>query len=167
MPSLQPEIDVESQVQWAIRALNGRGTTLLASGVPMDKILPRRIARDSQPVAGTMTTHYETLGIPREASAGWVKRSYRSLVKIYHPDRYPSESAEKAAAEKKIREINEAYSVLSKPTRRASYDARLGSQAIFCTEMKPERCSKCGKPTGYWDTLKRTVLCHRCAGTIL
>ena len=37
-----------------------------------------------------MTTHYEILGIPREASAELVKRSYRRLVKIHHPDRFPS-----------------------------------------------------------------------------
>ena len=113
-----------------------------------------------------MTTHYETLGIPRDASAGRVKRSYRSLVKIYHPDRFPSESAEKAAAEKRIRDINIAYSVLSKPASRASYDARVVSQAIFCTETKPEHCSKCGKPTGYWETPKKVAVCHRCTGTI-
>jgi len=48
-----------------------------------------------------MTTHYETLGLPREASAERVKRSYRSLVKIYHPDKFSSGSAEQAEAEKR------------------------------------------------------------------
>jgi molecular chaperone DnaJ len=114
-----------------------------------------------------MTSHYETLGIPREASAGRVKRSYRSLVKIYHPDRFPSDSAEKAEAEKRIRDINEAYSVLSKPASRMSYDAKLGRRTLFYSEAQPEHCARCGKPTGYWDTLKRVAVCPRCTGTIL
>jgi|KBSMisStandDraft_5_1062788.scaffolds.fasta_scaffold18277_3 curved DNA-binding protein CbpA len=87
-----------------------------------------------------MRTHYETLGIPREASSGWVKRSYRCLVKIYHPDRFPSDSAEKAEAEKRIRDIDEAYSVLSKPPIRACYDATLRSHANLRWEAEPEHC---------------------------
>jgi curved DNA-binding protein CbpA len=62
-----------------------------------------------------MARHYELLGIPRIASAERVKRSYRNLVKIYHPDRFPSGSKAHAEAEKRIREINIAYGVLSKP----------------------------------------------------
>ena len=38
-----------------------------------------------------MTTDYETLGIPQEASPERVKRAYRRLAKIYHPDLCPGE----------------------------------------------------------------------------
>jgi hypothetical protein len=106
-------------------------------------------------------------GLGGSNPARLLDRSYRSLVKMYHPGRFPSDSAEKAEAERQIRNINEAYSVLSKPARRASYDTRLHSHAICCTETKPEHCSKCGKPTGYWGTVKRAAVCHRCTGTIL
>ena len=102
-----------------------------------------------------MTTHYETLGIPREASTERVKRSYRSLVKIYHPDKFPSGSAEQAEAEKRIRDINGAYSVLSKPANRAKYDAKLSKRLLLYWGAEPEHCARCGKPTGYWDTIKR------------
>ena len=77
-----------------------------------------------------MATHYELLGIPRVASAERVKRSYRNLVKIYHPDRFPSGSKAHAEAEKRIREINIAYGVLSKPQSRANYDATLQEQTF-------------------------------------
>ena len=93
-----------------------------------------------------MTTHYETLGIPREASAERVKRSYRSLVKIYHPDKFPSGSAEQAEAEKRIRDLNEAYSVLSKPANRAKYDAKLSKRPLLYWGAEPEHCARCGKP---------------------
>jgi DnaJ-domain-containing protein 1 len=163
---------MEPKVHCVIRgSLDGsRNRKSLACDVPHEAVVDKQsFPKNSEgfPSCKTMTTHYETLGIPREASAGRVKRSYRSLVKIYHPDRFPSDSAEKAAAEKRIRDINIAYSVLSKPGSRVIYDARLGSQAIFCTEVKPEHCSKCGKPTGYWDTLKRAAVCHGCTGIIL
>jgi curved DNA-binding protein CbpA len=65
-----------------------------------------------------MSTHYETLGIPREASAERVKRSYRSLVKIYHPDKFASGSEAEVEAGKRIRDINAAYAVLSNPQAR-------------------------------------------------
>jgi curved DNA-binding protein CbpA len=111
-----------------------------------------------------MSTHYETLGIPREASAERVKRSYRSLVKIYHPDKFANGSEAEAEAGKRIREINAAYAVLSNPRKRASYDAKLDRQAS--RHVEPEHCVRCSKPTGYWRTERRKVaLCYACGGT--
>lgn len=61
--------------------------------------------------------YYETLGVARDAPAGDIKKSFRSLARKYHPDvsREPDASARMAA-------INEAYTVLSDPERRAAYD---------------------------------------------
>lgn len=109
-----------------------------------------------------MTTHYETLGVPRVASAERVRRAYRSLVKIYHPDRFPSGSEAQAEAEKRIRDINVAYGVLSKPLSRAEYDAKLNERALPRPDPEPEHCARCGRPTGYWDTLRRVAVCHTC-----
>ena len=110
-----------------------------------------------------MTTHYEMLGIPRVASAERVKRSYRNLVKIYHPDRFPTGSKAHAEAEKRIREINIAYGVLSKPDRRANYDATITDRPLSRPGAEPEHCTRCGKPTGYWDTLRKGGFCHDCS----
>lgn len=110
----------------------------------------------------TMKTHYETLGISKEASAERIKRSYRTLVKIYHPDKFASGSEAQAEAEKQMRNINVAYAVLSKPLSRASYDAKLSELSFRHPEVEPEHCAKCGKPTGYWHSLRNMALCPVC-----
>jgi molecular chaperone DnaJ len=65
---------------------------------------------------------YEILGIGRDATAEEIKRSYRALARTHHPD----VSDDKAQAEHRFKEINEAYEVLSDPAKRAQYD-RFGS----------------------------------------
>jgi molecular chaperone DnaJ len=95
-----------------------------------------------------MTTHYDTLDVSREASVEQIKRFYRRLVKLHHPDNYHSGSAEHTESDKRIRDINVAYSVFSKPSSRASYDAKLRKRVRY-SEAEPEHCAKCGKPTGY------------------
>ena len=109
-----------------------------------------------------MPTHYETLEVPREASADRIKHSYRRLVKMYHPDKFPHGSRAQIDAEKRIRELNVAYMVLSKPANRASYDAKFKKEAPPYRQAEPEHCARCGKPTGYWNTLRKTGLCYRC-----
>lgn len=64
--------------------------------------------------------HYEVLGISRTAGTGEIKAAYRRLVKQYHPDINPSEEARQ-----KIREINEAFEVLSDYYTKNNYDALL------------------------------------------
>ncbi|OON18974.1 DnaJ domain protein [Opisthorchis viverrini] len=62
--------------------------------------------------------HYSTLGLPRSASQADIKNAYRRLAQKYHPDKNSD-----ADAAQKFMEVNEAYGVLSKPERRAEYDA--------------------------------------------
>ena len=62
-------------------------------------------------------THYEVLGIPKDANEGTIKKAYRELSFKNHPDRNPSPEAAS-----KMREINEAYEVLSDPQKRSEYD---------------------------------------------
>ena len=62
--------------------------------------------------------YYKILGVPRSASAEEIKKVYRNLAKKYHPDRNPGDRQ----AEEHFKEINEAYQVLSDPTKRARYD---------------------------------------------
>lgn len=64
-------------------------------------------------------THYEILGIRKTATTEEIKDAYKKLVKKYHPDVYVGD---KTFAEKKIKEINEAYEVLSDPTKKSEYD---------------------------------------------
>jgi molecular chaperone DnaJ len=61
---------------------------------------------------------YEVLGIGRGASSDEIKRAYRTLARKHHPD----VADNKAEAEHRFKEINEAYEVLSDPQKRAQYD---------------------------------------------
>jgi molecular chaperone DnaJ len=64
------------------------------------------------------TDFYEVLGVSRTASADDIKRAYRALARRHHPD----VADNKAEAEHRFKEINEAYEVLSDPQKRAQYD---------------------------------------------
>ncbi|KAI7865021.1 X-domain of DnaJ-containing-domain-containing protein [Spinellus fusiger] len=61
--------------------------------------------------------YYECLAIPVEADAAAIKKAYRKLAILYHPDKNPEESAAD-----KFKDISEAYQVLSDPQRRAYYN---------------------------------------------
>lgn len=61
---------------------------------------------------------YAILGVTPQASNKEIKRAYRRKVKKYHPDLNPKNNY----AERKIREINIAYEVLSNPEERKKYD---------------------------------------------
>jgi len=63
--------------------------------------------------------YYKTLGIAKGASAEDIKKAYRKQALEWHPDRHKDD---KATAEKKFKEINEAYQVLSDPQKKTMYD---------------------------------------------
>jgi molecular chaperone DnaJ len=62
--------------------------------------------------------YYEVLGIDKSADESSIKKAYRSLAKKYHPDMNPGD----AEAEKKFKEVNEAYAILSDPQKKQQYD---------------------------------------------
>lgn len=61
---------------------------------------------------------YETLGVARGADKGELKSAFRKLAMKFHPDKNPDDSD----AERKFKEINEAYETLKDPQKRAAYD---------------------------------------------
>jgi molecular chaperone DnaJ len=68
---------------------------------------------------------YETLGVAKGADEKDLKGAFRKLAMKYHPDKNPGD----AEAERKFKEIGEAYETLKDPQKRAAYD-RFGHAAF-------------------------------------
>lgn len=69
--------------------------------------------------------YYEVLGVSRTSTAEDLKKAYRKLAMLYHPDRNPDDHT----ASDKFKELNEAYDVLKDEQKRAAYD-RFGHAAF-------------------------------------
>ena len=82
--------------------------------------------------------YYKVLGVERDASQQAIKAAYRKLALKWHPDRNKSPEAEK-----KFKEINKAYEVLSDREKRQTYDQfgeaafRQGGQGGYGTGQGP------------------------------
>ncbi len=94
---------------------------------------------------GTMDQkdYYHVLGVDRDASQQAIKEAYRKLAFQYHPDRNKGDPA----ATEKMKDINEAYAVLSDVSKRREYDllrSRYGSFAYerFRQSHTPEDISR-------------------------
>src|ERR1700733_13345759 len=63
--------------------------------------------------------YYQILGVEKSSSLDAIRKAYREAALRYHPDRVPAE--QKKEAEEKLKEISEAYAVLSDAEKRALY----------------------------------------------
>jgi DnaJ-class molecular chaperone len=77
--------------------------------------------------------YYKILGVDRRASDDEIKRAYRQLTKMYHPDRNPDDPA----TETRFKEVQEAYEVLGDKEKRAEYD-RFGDAAVGHWDVDPQ-----------------------------
>ena len=92
--------------------------------------------------------YYKILGVDKKASPEEIKKAYRKLALEYHPDKGGG-----TEAEKKFKEINEAYQILSDPQKRSGYD-QFGStfnQGGAQGFSGFEGFSANGGPAGSWD----------------
>lgn len=81
-------------------------------------------------------THYEVLGVPTGADPAEIRRAYVKLARRFHPDAHAGRSpAERAHADRRMRDVNEAWTALSDPERRRAYDARM----VQARPPRPER----------------------------
>lgn len=69
--------------------------------------------------------YYAVLGVARDTNKDDLKKAYRKLAMQYHPDRNPGDHD----AERRFKEVNEAYEVLRDDQKRAAYD-RFGHGAF-------------------------------------
>ncbi len=74
----------------------------------------------------TKKDYYEILGVGRNASQDEIKRAYRKMARKWHPDVNPDNKKE---AERRFKEINEAFEILGDENKRAQYD-RFGHSAF-------------------------------------
>ena len=69
--------------------------------------------------------YYARLGVSSDATPDELRRAYLRLVKLWHPDRYTgAPDSLRARAERRVRQLNEAYGALGDPVARAAYDAQ-------------------------------------------
>jgi molecular chaperone DnaJ len=62
--------------------------------------------------------YYKSLGVPKDATAVEIKKAYRKLARVHHPDANTGSTK----SEEKFKEISEAYDVLSDQKSRKEYD---------------------------------------------
>ena len=74
----------------------------------------------------TLSDPYKVLGISRSSSADEIKQAYRKLALKWHPDK---NQATRVEAEKKFKEISEAYQMLTDPAQKRNFDAPRGPHA--------------------------------------
>ncbi len=78
--------------------------------------------------------YYEILGVKRDATEKEIKTAYRKLARKWHPDLHTGK--DKEVAEEKIKQVNEAYEVLSDKEKRSKYD-RLGTNWRDGQDFRP------------------------------
>ncbi|XP_068144654.1 dnaJ homolog subfamily B member 6 isoform X1 [Drosophila tropicalis] len=88
-----------------------------------------------------MVDYYKVLDVARTATDGEVKKAYRKLALKWHPDKNPDNLEE---ANKRFRELSEAYEVLSDARKRRIYDAR-------ATLHKSSATSSSNTSNGYYS----------------
>lgn len=100
---------------------------------------------------------YQVLGVSRDADEETIKKAYRGLVKKYHPDRYVNTPMAEVASEK-MKEINEAYDMITNKKTEASggqYSGRGGYYGGYHSSYDYTSVS--------FDTVRRLISARRIA----
>lgn len=114
----------------------------------------------SQPIPEqSASNYYALLELRPTASAQQIRRAYRELSKLYHPDTTQLPSAIAVA---KFQQLNEAYATLSSPERRFAYDLKIGCSRVSVIQSstdlnRPASESRKYRSTAYLDPTDRPL----------
>ncbi len=97
---------------------------------------PAQPGTTHQRQAASSLNYYELLGLRPGVSAQEIRRAYRDLSKLYHPD---TTELEKAIATLKFQALNEAYATLSSPEKRLTYDYKIGYSRLSVIQPLSDR----------------------------
>lgn len=102
-------------------------------------------------MANSDKDYYKILGLDKSSSDEDIKKAYRKLAREHHPDMV--DESDKIAAEKRFKDINEAYQVLSDPQKRKMYDqyGHVGGKSPFGQGFPGG-----GQPGGSWGPFTYT-----------
>jgi hypothetical protein len=109
--------------------------------------------------------YYKILDVSEYASAEEIERQYERLVRLYEPERI-DDAGDRAYAQEKLAEVEEAYAILSDPVKRAIYEGKPvppangsadpAEEVLYCANHPDVetllRCNRCNKP-----------ICMKCA----
>ncbi len=84
-------------------------------------------------------THYDTLGIERDATDQQIRTAFRNLALKYHPDKYSGQ--EQVTAEERFQSMTEAFNILGHPSSRDKYDIEI-SKGTDVKKMDPKEISR-------------------------
>jgi hypothetical protein len=102
-----------------------------------------------------MKNYYKILEVEPTASLEQIKIQHRFMVHAWHPDKFPDGEL-KAKADEKIKEINEAYSILSDTAKRDAYDK------VLLSYSPPPEQSSYSQPIENSSHAKPTQNCQSC-----
>ena len=92
-----------------------------------------------------LATHYDSLKVARNSPVEVIRAAYRALCQKYHPDKYP----DRERAERIMKILNEAYSVLTDAERRQAHDRWIEDQEASAAAVKPQIKARKGKAVRY------------------
>ena len=78
-----------------------------------------------------MKNYYEILEVDKNASEEVIEKAYKTLAKKYHPDLQNNSNCKD-----KMRQINEAYEILSNDFKRREYDEKIKIKIVYIEEYK-------------------------------
>jgi curved DNA-binding protein len=93
--------------------------------------------------------YYKILGLTKTASQDDIKKAYRKLAMVYHPDKNDGDKE----SEEKFKEIVEAYEVLSNPEKRAEFDGFLGKKTQTQNYTYSYKSKQSTQDDLFWDDL--------------